>query len=92
MARTKLLSSPSFHRAVRRVHGRLTGTKHLDEEVSNLDTGHSGTDLEGSQSSLHREQMSRGGQLYARHSDAHIDRITCRASTQQSGVILEDIL
>ncbi|KAF8250130.1 hypothetical protein K440DRAFT_659591 [Wilcoxina mikolae CBS 423.85] len=39
-------STPTFHRAVRRVHGRLTGTKH-HEEVSNLNSGHSGTDLEG---------------------------------------------
>ncbi|CCX33239.1 Similar to hypothetical protein [Tuber melanosporum Mel28]; acc. no. XP_002839517 [Pyronema omphalodes CBS 100304] len=43
----ELLSSPTFHRAVRRIHGRLTGTQHHEDPPSNLDTGHSGTELEG---------------------------------------------
>ncbi|KAI5855281.1 hypothetical protein BZA05DRAFT_391102 [Tricharina praecox] len=40
----RLLASPTFHRAVRRVHGRLTGVRHLqdEEEPSNLHTGHEG--------------------------------------------------
>jgi len=41
-----LLSSPAFHRVVRRVHGRFTGVKH-EEHVG-------GTQLEGQENSVAR--------------------------------------
>jgi len=42
----RLLSSPAFHRVVRRVHGRFTGVKH-EEHVG-------GTQLEGQENSVAR--------------------------------------